>query len=705
MRLRFLSLLSLIGCFSLSPIRAAVTFPPDVVATLSLTGTHRVGLEALLRDYARRSPKKYKAACFLIAGSRLHRAFVPADASSAISALAEQSADAYVRMLSPRSDIELADKQVIKQLKDFADTWRAQMQPRLPAQVNFAQRHLASDATIIDSAFVRGWVEQTLRNYSHSPLARRLTNAQMFDYLLPYRSMGDYPFIYPISRYVTRYADLLHATETDSLALIVERLNRALRGMRRLLGSYPYDEHLGLDDLLFSGSSGCDDVAYYAANILRAAGVPCIVGTNAANRFFLSNHSFVAAFDRSGRPCTFNPESSLPAYRFRFDQSLNLLYHYFNVRQGNPATLRAEGEPIPRNLADPCIEDHTDWSSPTVSLTLPYTREDRRRVAYLATFRSDMGLVAVTWGEVDAKHRHVTFKHVVPDNLYFPVICTGGDSLRGFADPFMLRADSTAKGGYTMQPICPNGHPAINTWLKRKFPIKPAMHRLAHKAMGMRLIASNDYNFKKDVDTLWRCDDAPEIDWHDVALPAKRAYRHYRILPPTSDPHVRIAEMEWLVDSARHYANVMRPEPLVPGNFQNNEHSAQWQRLMHATPEEMLKLKISDGDVTTAPEFARNATIHLKQPQIIDRIRFCMKNAGNAVCYGDTYRLYEWRGGMWQHLWTRTAVAGQWRAAELAPGRLYWLHDQTQGTEEMPFIVDEHGNQQFLMQPFLYMIH
>lgn len=680
-------------------------WPADVQAALALSGPHRAGLERLLQAYRATDSTKYRAACFLVAGSRLHQAFESDGEPAALAAVAHTFASTFGALAAALPNDGLAGPEAQALLRHYADSCR-----RLVAAMSWSEpprgaHRLRSDAELIDSAFVAGWVEQVAALRKHSPLARRLSDAQARDYLLPYRSISNYPFIYPAYRYADRYAALIGADRTANLDSIVTRYNLVAGFMRSLMGPYPLKGRIGMDELLFEGSSRCEDVAYYAAGILRAAGVPCIVGCNAANRFYLSNHCHVAAFDRNGRPLTFNPETSLPVYRFPFDQSLNMLYYYFNARPGNPAALRGPKEPVPANLSDPCIEDHTEWSIATRRLTVPYTRGDGRRLAYLASFSSDGGLVAVTWGRIDSARRTVTFEHVVPGNLYFPVVCLQGDTLRGFADPFMMTDDARSPQGYALQPFAPTGAPQVETWIARKFPIKPHMLRLAARTPGMVLVAGNDHRLRGRVDTLWTCSEPLKNDWQDIALPAQKAYRHYRLLASPTDPQIRVSEIEWLADSARGYANTVPPEPLVPGLYRNNELSARWQRLVPAGDADPRRKKSSDGDVTTTPDGANHIDLELPEPQVVSRMRLTVKNAGNAITYGDTYQLYAWARGGWKLLWTRPAIEGEWQAAQLEPGRLYWLHDLTQGTEEMPFTIDGEGRQFFPMQELFYQMH
>lgn len=680
---------------------AAGSIPPGVLDALKRTGTHRPGIERLLKNYEK-EPEKLQAAYFLLAHARQHYTEIKIEGiDNNVDTLGEAVMATYARETGNYQDSVRKKKSTQKALKAKEDSMRkiAGAMPWTKPRISFQKQ---CDIEMLDSTILSTQIERAFLLREKSPLARRLSFPDFLEYILPYRSLRSYPVISPPSFYAHWFAQALQATTTNEASLVVDRYNDRVRHGRNFLGKYPFNHRIGARELFFNGISDCVDQAFHCANALRACGVPAIVASNSANRFFLSNHYLVATFDKEGRPCTFNPESSLPTYRFPYDQSLNLFYHYFSVRTENPAHLAAKGEPVPPNLCDPCIEDHTDWSIPTFRITLPFNHDGEMNLAYLASFQPTVGLVAVTWGKIDQKQKTVVFEKVVPDNLYFPVICTSGNTLQGFSQPFLLTADSSRQNGYRIQTFEEHGDAEVETWLRRKFPVKREMLKKAQQTIGTRIIASNDYAFKK-ADTLYKITALPENDWQDIALPARKAYQHYRVLPPDEDPHVHISEIEYLVDQSHGYSNVVLPRALVPRNWQNNETSERWMRLMPETAEKMRRYKISDGDVTTSPETA-NHSIHLSQPQIVDRIRFCIKNAGNGITYGDTYQLYEWREGTWQRLMTRMAIKGQWRPMRLKVGALYWLHDITKGVEEMPFTINEEGEQIFPMQQFLYRI-
>lgn len=682
---------------------ATADVPPEVTKALEQTGANRQGLELLLKRY-RKSPEKLKAAYFLLTNMAQHHTDGEVrNIDPQLPELEKQILNVYSSIIQDTRPDGRSSKVLNDSLKAAQKEMRTRVQAMTFTPPVYTQNR-KNDLALADSAFIAGQVDRAFALRRSSPLVQRLSFNEFLEYILPYRSISNYPLAYPSSAFAGLYSQFLSTNGCDSLEAIAARYNHLMSNARLFAGKYPFKERTGLHELFFTGLHDCVDIAYYGANILRASGVPALVGYNSCNRYFRSNHFFVAAFNKDGQPCTFNPESSLPVYRYQFDQSLNLFYFYFSPRPNNPADLAAPGEPIPDNLSDPCIEDHTEWSTNVCTLTLPYTAPEKRTLAYLASFNSQTGLTAVTWGRVDAAHKRVTFEKVVPNNLYFPVICCDDRQLKAFGNPFLFTADSLHPQGQMTKTFTADNACTVSTLLKRKFPVKKNMLRLAMQSVGMCLIASDDYHFRQGVDTLWRCVSTPLNDWQDVPLSGRRPYKHYRIIPPAGDPHVRISEIEYLVDPSLGYRNVTYPRPLVPSANRQSEPTKQWMRLLPEPLDKLRKYKISDGDITTAPEASQHTTIHLKEPQTINRLRFCIKNAGNGIVFGNAYQLFEWRNGRWSRLWTRMAVDGQWKADNLQCGRLYWLHCLSGGSEEMPFTIDEKGEQIFPMKNFLYEI-
>ena len=669
--------------------------PPDVKDALKLAGDNRSSLEKVLKRY-RREPEKFRATCFLIANMPLHNQYAKIGWTDTLAEMARLRADSvYYRAIKSMTDETRNHPDTLKALRKIAAEFRKKVQETAFREPE-VELGLFPDITTLDSAFLVTQIEHAFALRKSSPLVHRLTFEAFQEMVLPYRSIGDYPLVYASPRYAERFARYLRTGETDSVQLVADRYKHAVNHLRGFLGKYPFLNNMGLSELAWSRVHDCTDIAYYGACVLRACGVPALVGYNSAHKLYTGRHFHVSVIDRNGKWLTFSPESNLPLFRDqRFTQSANILYLYFGKRKNNPAALRAKGEYIPENLSNPCMEDHTERIMETVRIALPCGKgiPKKNKLAYLATFHSRKGLQVVTWGVIDRSEKQVVFEKVVPDNLYFPVCYTENGELQAFASPFIIKRDRQAVGGYQLNPVFPTASSrSVPASLLRKFPVKPAMYKLAKAAIGTAVIASDYGNFKK-ADTLARIETLPENDWQDLDLDNSKAYRHYRIISPPTDRHIRLSEVEFLTSKTYNYPNVMPATPLTKGGKDTEE----WVRLLAEPLEKCKHRKEYDGKVQTAPEAYPSITFKLKSPQVVTRLRYAVKNAGNAIVYGNTYKLFVWNSDGWKLLWTRKADTRNWSDTELNTETLYWLHNPEQGTEEMPFTINEKGEQQFVL--------
>lgn len=683
--------------FLLLPACMAASVPPEVKEALKIAGANRSSLERVLQRY-RNEPEKYRAACFLIAHMPLHRQQARVCRIDTLAEEFRRQADSiYSHFITGLSDEVRNRPDTVRALRKLEAAFREKVQATEFGEPEVEVKRLP-DITTLDSAFLVSQIEHAFALRAQSPLVARLEFDDFCEMVLPYRSMGNYPLVYPASLYAGWFDRYLRAGETDSVQLVADRYKHVENHLRSFLGAYPFLNNMGAAELFWNGVHDCTDIAYYGACVMRACGVPALVGYNSANKYYAGRHFHVAVIDKDGRWCTFSPESNLPQYRDqRFTQSANILYLYFGRRYNNPAALCAKGEPIPENLADPCIEDHTERIMKTFCIDLSCgTMQTKNKLAYLATFDVETGLQAVTWGVIDHRNKKVTFEKVVPDNLYFPVYCTEEGTLKPFGEPFLLKNDRRKPSGFRIEPVSSaSSSGEVQVCIRRKFPVKPAMRKLAEQTVGTVVIASDRGDFKK-ADTLARIAVTPLNDWQDLELNNRKAYRHYRIVSAPADRHIRLAEVEFLTAADYGYPNVMPATPF-PGDTGRES----LVRLLAEPLEKCRHRKEYDGNMQTAPEAYPSITFRPNTPQVVTRLRYAVKHAGNTIVWGNKYQLFVWEKDGWKLLWTRRAHPDTWCETALHTGRLYWLHCPAQGTEEMPFTIDKEGRQRFVLERFL----
>ena len=84
-------------------------------------------------------------------------------------------------------------------------------------------------------------------------------------------------------------------------------------------------------------------------------------------------------------------------------------------------------------------------------------------------------------------------------------------------------------------------------------------------------------------------------------------------------------------------------------------------------------------------------------PRIITTIRFAPLNANNGINPGNDYLLRYWHNGQWNDFeFPQTAEYNYIEYKNVPKNKLYWLKNLSGGKEELPFVVDEKGKQQFI---------
>jgi len=80
------------------------------------------------------------------------------------------------------------------------------------------------------------------------------------------------------------------------------------------------------------------------------------------------------------------------------------------------------------------------------------------------------------------------------------------------------------------------------------------------------------------------------------------------------------------------------------------------------------------------------------QPKHIARVALLSRNDGNQIVAGDTYELMVWDKG-WKSLGVKKATGQFLEYSEIPSGGYYWLKNLSNGTEELPFLISENGEQ------------
>lgn len=689
MNLHTMMAAAMLSLLFIVPVKAQQTTDADVEHALNQAGDNRASLEALLQTYAH-DGEKLAAARYLIANMVWHKVggrVLSYDVR--MDSIRDRADSIYYALVAGLPDTAINNPRFNKALSAIDRPFRRRSEALHLMEPEVEVGDWA-DIEVVDGAFLRRQIEHAFRLRREVPRVKALSREDFFRFILPYRSVTDYPLVEPADTYYPYYAKYLRVADGDDLATIGRRYNLTTRRKRFFGGNYPLASLTGLPELFYLGMSDCVPLANYCALALRSCGVPAATEFAIGYKVLGGFHQHVAVRDTDGRWLTFNPESSLPRHRDpKFREALNLYRINFERNLESPYFLRADGEPLPERLSHPCLEDVTRQSMETVQLELPCTVQTANHLAYLAAFNAgDGGLRPVTWGVRDVEGKCVRFEHVVPDNLYFPIYYNEEEELKAFGDPFVLVADEG--GRWHMDYPTRAERRTVRATLRSKFPPKPRLVQYARETVGTYVIASDDKDFKT-ADTLGRISHVPHPRWEDLVLTTARPYRYYRVCSPPGHPHMNLAEIEFLTERAHGYANTIE----ATRNF--NVPEAEEGGLVRLLDEPLEKCRWRreyDGKVTTAPYRWPDVTLRLDEPQWVTRLRYVVRHADNQVVRGHRYRLFRYEAGGWSSCWQGMADADS-LSVELQTGTLYWLRDETTGREEVPFVVTPQGVQAF----------
>ena len=687
---------------TITNIQAQPVYPSQVREALSKAGSNRACLESVLNHY-QKDKERYAAACYLIANMPMHsQAGKIVWYDPKIDSILNHNDQVYYNLIKGTSGDEQEKDPLHERIKLAAQS-SAKLLEQLKLKEPQIREHDMPDITTLNGEYIQKLIDQAFSLRNRIPRLKSMPLHDFFEYVLAYSAIPDYPLISDKIALHNIFDKYLQVDTAQTARCISERYNRAIWWLGHWGGTYPFENTLGWRELFFTSTDhDCVDIANYAAMIYRACGWPAAVEYNTAYKVFSGRHFNLALPSKDWHNQwnaynswqSFSPQSELPQEAGkRFQKCLNIFRLHFAPVADCPYALKSADEPIPQELESPFIEDVSHLYTSTAKLELPLSQNipDSYQLAYLASFTSGSGLTTVTWGKIDKKNKRILFDHVVTDHIYFPVYVSNEHKLVPFGLPFKI--DKTTKAHISITPHSPYYHSLLHkalstkvaTILTRKFPRKPQLYEQAKRAVGTYIIASNSENFE-NADTLGTLSFMPEDVWSDIPLHPTHPYQYYRICAPAQDPHIHLAEIQFLSLKSRNYTNTIAP---------TMADTSLYQRLMDE-PLEKCKWKAEyDGNYQTAPDRWPNVTLKQQEPQFVDCLHFMIKNADNHIRAHHFYTLYQWTDKGWERLSQGEAKEDALPRIPLYTNHLYWISDMTEGKEELPFFFNEGGNQIF----------
>lgn len=662
-----------------------------IETVLSISGSNRTELEAVL-DHYKHEPQKLKAAKFLIANMRYHHSFYSFKnprQHPLLDSLTRAADSLFYHSVYVATD-SFHNGNIQKMIDSVRIGFREQNDVRVSEQ---------SVKTFWKEDYDFNWItaKQLINHIDHVFEWKRqmkLSTEDFYEYILPYRSIPDNSLTDFSDIYFAFMDKYLKDIDKDSVQNVVQRYNFVINQLCKFFPLYPYKEKIGYQELFFYGFHDCIPIASYGVSILRACGIPAAVEFNACYRQFQGRHYHGVVLDKNGNWLAFNPESSIPTSdnsSFETKDILNIYRFMFSEQKDTPFFLEKNGEYIPELFDSPFLKDVTSHLLKTVPLTLSYQETGNNNLAYLAAFNSGVssGIIPVTWGEINRTERNVTFSSVIPDRFYFPVYYSPFGKSFSFGEPFYLN-----KEGKIEKPHI--GRKINNVTLLRKFPMKQGLVDKAIKLIGTVVLASNKPGFHP-CDTVGVITDTLHPYFQDIKLGMdKGPYQYYQIKTTNEYPHAALSELEFITDIRYGYKNIISASSLPIFSPADTLVGNKFEVRLMDEPLERIKWKAEyDGNPQTSPEPYPTVRFMLKKPQFVTKVRMMPLNADNGIVVGNQYELLYWDNGEWKKILSQQAKYN-YITTSVPPGSLLWLRNLTGGREELPFYIDDNGQQKFI---------
>lgn len=622
-----------------------------VETVLSISGSNRTELEAVL-DHYKHEPQKLKAAKFLIANMRYHHSFYSLRnprQHPLLDSLTRVADSLFYHSVYVATD-SFHNGNIQKLIDSVRTGFRKQNDVRVSEQ---------SVKTFWKEDYDFNWItaKQLINHIDHVfewrkqiDGIRRLSVEDFYEYILPYRSIPDYSLIDFSDVHSAFMGKYLTDINKDSVQEAIRRYNFVIYQLRKFFPLYPYGEEVGYQELFFNGFHDCIPIASYGVSILRACGIPTAVEFNACYRQFQGRHYHGVVLDKNGNWLAFNPESSIPTSdnsSFETKDILNIYRFMFSEQKDTPFFLEKNGEYIPELFDSPFLKDVTSHLLKTVPLTLSYQETGNNNLAYLAAFNSGMssGIIPVTWGKIEKPH---------------------------------------------------TGRKINDVTLLRKFPMKQGLVNKAIKLIGTVVLASNKPGFNP-CDTVGVITDTLYPYFQDIKLGMNKGpYQYYQIKTTNEYPHAALSELEFITDIRYGYKNTIPASSLPIFSPADTLVGNKFEVRLMDEPLEQIKWKAEyDGNPQTSPEPYPTIHFMLREPQFVTKVRMMPLNADNGIVVGNQYELLYWDNGEWKKILSQQAKCN-YITVGVPFGSLLWLRNLTKGKEELPFYVDDNGQQRFI---------
>ncbi len=528
------------------------------------------------------------------------------------------------------------------------------------------------DTEVVSAEYLIDEIETAFEAWTTSPDFISRDFDLFCRYVLPYRIGNE-----PLEPYRRRHFEQFRKIR-DSLIINDDRLIKELyhefdRVRRyknsKLMWRYPISMPRSKVEQARRGS--CRHMSEYYVLTLRACGIPATIDfvNHWGNRS--QGHEWVVVLKDSGE---FLPFDALDRKRYLFTyKPAKIFRQTFEIQNIDHDAI----EYVPGYLLAPDRMDVSHLYFPAFDIDVTgYDAVTEKYASY------PYGVICVfdnkEWQPIDygkACDGRFYFKNMIGDICY----------MAGYYDnemfvpatpPFIL--DKEGKIRY----ITPDEEAYVDMHLTRKY---PKFTRITSFSKGLldasvEVSDSSDFSSSQTLMTILKRD---AQDIVDSALSVERPYRYVR-LKVGDNQEGNLAEI--IFYGRKNGSGEEQTLNGIPYGFPDNDNGTSWREAVDGDCSTYLK-KSRKKDGYIALDLGENT------PYILTRVRYIPRSDTNFIIPGNHYRLEYWDGFMWQYVGEQTATDYYLDFQKVPAGRLYILHNLSEGIEERIFTYEEDKQQ------------
>ena len=674
-------------------------YPEGVKATLKLAGNNKGELKKVLNYYQSREKDslKYMAACYLIDNMKWHTSSQCCDVDSMYFKINKKLELLYEQYASRLSDEYLFDSRTYSQIYNASQITKVLIAdiPLDTPQVNYATRY---DPQVISSDFLIKHIDNAFYVWNNSSYAKFLTFDEFKEYILPYRSVVEYPYYNNGDELYHMFNKWLSKSTTKTFQGYMGRYQQYVNSIKTLWSYWDQKSQIGLFDLFLGYKGDCMVIANNNCNVMRANGFPMVVHHNTAYRAHTGRHYYCAFLDSTRVWHRFNAFSrSLDSIDPMNHLSLNLYENTFAAQQNSPFFLKNKDESLPDYFMSPCIKDITSSIFEVVSINIPLFKQIPNNIVFLCAFNNNPhGIVPSSWGIVSPNDSIIKCENVLLDVIYFPAYYTSNNQFVPIGEPFYLSLKDTISNTVSINYIYKKEDSLKTKYgtlrLTRKFPCKNYLIKRYKEMVGGRFEAANKRDFS-DATLLYEITVPPSPFLQEFVLTNKKSFKYYRYVPSKESKYSYMANIELLVKKNNVHGRYDNITPLPILCKEDIDKPSLANLYVKAMANSNRYNPAFDGKMDIV-SYNKIDSIELQYPECVERIRFVPLNARNNITPKHIYQLLYWDNG-WKTIGSKMARYNYIEFNNVPLNKIYWLRDITEGKEELPFFY-ENNKQLFI---------